>query len=192
MIQSLFVVRVPLWTVQILIGCQDEGIYQNHLSKHQKHWEEIDKTAPVATKDLLRHLIFGEERDVRCEGAYDEITRHLIKAMGKRITANNWLEMKHAADWIEKLDQQLLDRGIGSDVLAIQKHLIERGNPILKTQPGGIGYLLSDEIHSALEAMRRLSLKDRGLESHDTFLLDVRNWLKASSVEGEDLVCFLN
>lgn len=152
-----------------------------------------DSPLPSA-HEILRHIFMSEPVDARAGFAYDMVIQAMCQKSGVKLPNQNWIDVKHIDDWGKELDRCLGAYGISADLLSVSGHLLSRGNPFFRSYSSDapfIGYLRNEEIGPICAALDSLDLKDKGPEDPETYLLDIRKWLRACLREEEDFICFI-
>jgi len=144
-------------------------------------------------KTVLHHIFFGESIDARVGFAYDMVIGALCEKVGTKLPNQNWIGMKHIDSWFAELDTHLVNRGVSPELFSMSKHLLSRGNPLVKTSSRdlpSVGYLTIDEIAQISPLLDELHLEDKGPEDPETYLMDIREWMRTCLAEDEDFICF--
>lgn len=179
--------------IELFMGESTKAFRESKASKSSSPKTEIKPTALPDAQTVMRHLFFGEPVDARVGFAYNAVTMALCRKCGSKLPNQNWIGVKRINDWACELDKVLVEKGLPTDLFSVEKHLLSRGNPFLQTYATDvpfIGYLTSAEIAKILPYLEGLNLKSGGPEDPETYLVDIRKWLKACANEEEDLICF--
>lgn len=154
--------------------------------------EAFDPELPLS--DALRHLVMDEER-WDYEGAkYGFAVELLCSYYGLFLPNDHW--QSTPLEWIETVNDVLIQIGVAIEKFSIFGHLLYRGCPVeipeIEDFPY-IGYVELSEIPDALESLSDeliQSIKHRAAPEIRQAILQVREWLEACEREKSDLVCF--
>lgn len=178
--------------IELFMSQSTKAFHEAQNETPQSSAESESSQLPDA-RTVMRHMFFGEPVDARIGFAYNAVTMALCRKCGAKLPNQNWIGVKRINDWAGELDKVLVEKGVHADLFSVDRHLLSRGNPFLQTYAADVpfmGYLTVGEIANILPRLEALNLKSGGPEDPETYLIDIRKWLKTCANEEEDLICF--
>lgn len=147
----------------------------------------------TSTREVMRHLIMGEEYDRSVGFKYGYALEMLCRRFGKLLPNEHWNSLRHGSMWFREIDAALQSLGIPESKFRVVRHLAERGSPIpipeIDDFPA-IGYLKLDEIREARKALGGVQLDAIEDEFLRESLVELRSWFQACIDSKRDLICF--
>lgn len=192
-------IAVDLDAVRRALGSGDAGLVGKVRGRFYTEIKRIDRLLkevldpdeePLATGDLLRHLIIGEPRREDAGFGYGYCLELICRQIGRALPNGHWSAMQ--GDLFDTVAAALRDCGVNSSALAI-RDLAFRGPPVplppIDDFPG-IGYLTAAETGTARAALAAADLTRLNDQDVASSIRQVQEWLETCLESNHDLVCF--
>jgi hypothetical protein len=192
-------IAIDLDALRAAIGSRDAALMGKIRGRFYADSKRIDRLLkevldpdeePLASGDVLRHLIMGEPYREDAGFAYGYCLELVCRQVGKALPNSAWSAMR--SGWFDTIAAALRDGGVNSSALSI-RNLAFRGSPVALPpidEFPGIGYLTKAEIGTARAALAAADLSRSGDEEVAASIRQVAEWLNTCTDSNRDLVCF--
>lgn len=152
--------------------------------------DEVDEEDEPSLEEALAQLLTGGEQHEDYGHKYGYALEMVCEHFGERLSNSHWSAMH--SDWIDEVEQAMVEAGIDPQVLSVGRHLFYRGSPIAISTPydfPAIGYMRVSEMPAATQAIDAGNLSDMDEEVRES-VLQIRQWLTRCIETDRDLICF--
>lgn len=152
--------------------------------------DEVDEEDEPSLEEALSQLLTGGQQHEDYGHKYGYALEMVCEHFGERLSNSHWSAMH--SDWVDEVEQAMVEVGIDPQVFSVGRHLFYRGSPIVIAPPydfPSIGYMRVREMPGATQAIDAGNLTAMNEEARDS-VLQVRQWLAQCIESDRDLICF--